>query len=274
MAGRSRRNRRSDPTWATIWNPPETAQNRELAAMGADTQRPELRQALLLAIWPDHNECPCGQVGVTTAHGTEADIASRCPTCRSTLALAEHKPHAAKRQTCPATWEEYEAALEVALIQRNERWPGTPPESCCRPHTWSNECEPWFHARRPGSLYQLGLPQVVSYALHAGMPVTLITDRGSATEVYKTRRAGFDISPAWVPVRTHGRLINTLVSQVARAKPSAAEYSQLRHLVTILWAREPWRCHQTLNRPAKRALETWTRPHLKNDPERSVRVAP
>lgn len=89
-------------------------------------------------------------------------------------------------------------------------------------------------------------PQVVHDAVRHRVPVTVLTDRGSASKVYGTLRWGFELAPAWVPTEVDPRLPQCPRYQDACSRQEAQGRRGARSVAVLGPCRAGWRAEASL----------------------------
>lgn len=259
-----------DPAWATRpWWPKEPWQNNALASLGTASRSAPLRAAVIDGLFPGLlRACSCGAAVELAESGNGPDWNAVCarPGHASTLASAEHKPRGAAAHYKPCSAAEFATAATAGLILVGPG-PGLagaaprgpqPLVTCGAPHPWASCHLQWPHKGVLGGDSQLALPQIVVDAVRLGHGVTLVTDRGSATEVYKTRAWDIDIDPVPFPIRTTASLLDSIAHRLPADLPPD-ERRAVRRAFTLLWARASWPTHDALSRRAKQWLAPWAK---------------
>jgi len=132
----------------------------------------------------------------------------------------------------------------------------------------SSTCKPFPHKRDRGigvETSRFCLPQVVEDSVKHNMPVTLLTDRGTASETYQTCSFHYDLNPEMVPVRTTADFLNALANRVvALPNVAATDRAAVRRLIALLLCRTGWHIRPEdaiyLSPPLKRLLPRWVYP--------------
>jgi hypothetical protein len=101
----------------------------------------------------------------------------------------------------------------------------------------------------------------VLYSVRAGLPCTLITDRGADPSVVYGTEPYYTINPDWVPVRTIPAVLNSLASSADCLQLSSSDHELLQDVVTRLWWQSPWEAVSALSEPANALVRSSARGH-------------
>lgn len=247
--------------------PKEPWQNRAFASLGSAERSSALRHAVLTALLPGvPTSCACGGAVVLRESGSGPDWTAVCAHCTPlrVFAAAEHKPRAAPRHDKPCTVGDYDDAVRRGMIRMGvgTGLPGAPPRrhrpavSCEQPHAWAVCGLQWPHKAVLGG-YRLALPQVVVDALALGMPIRLVTDRGTPTTVYRSDDWDIEVLPRWFPVTTTAQLLDRLAARVHGL--DRQEREAVRRAMTMLWARADWATHEDMRSRTRAWLQPWAK---------------
>jgi hypothetical protein len=235
------------------WYPHETETN-ELVAQAA--QLPGVGLSVWRMIWPDitASDCEvCGEPLVFRACRTGADWVLSCP-AGHIVRQAEHKPDGAPGQWSRATAADYKRAVSDGLIVPGQDWRGIPAPWHRQIHPRTSRCARCEEVKGTG-MFRLTLPQVVCYRLDHGVPCTLVTDRGDATDVYirayPSLGDDFIIAPAVAPVRTTPTVLNSLAGALRRCSLSHDQRCLICDIATRMWWRLPWDQVRSVYAPAR-----------------------
>jgi hypothetical protein len=244
--------------------PYEAVTNRRVAALA---QRPGVGAIVPVAIWLDAPSSTRAFPSRALAFADRSVGADWVLTHQdvTTARQAEHKPWPTPSQWSWATVDYYRNAFEYGVIEAGTEWPGIPSGSHEEPHSgraWKGACWSCYSVKGTrGRQTRLTLPQVVVYCVRAGLPCTLITDRGQdASAVYGTGQF-FKINPDWVPIRTIPDVLNSLASYADSMHLSRDDRGLLQDVVTRLWWHSPWEALSSLSESANELVRPSARRH-------------
>lgn len=238
------------------FQPDETLMNDALAEIGCDPN-PAIRSAVIAGFWPLASRAHrCDTVLEVRARRSGVDFAAGCPACGARpVQLAENKPRAAKihyKAVDSATWAR---ALAMGLVLPTTGLTSPPADTCSEPHSWSDACDGYWHGwlDREHTVWELRLPQVVTDAVEYALPVTVVTDSGTASDLYQTAERGFYLSERHFPCVTPAGLLHGM----AAAMPALTreERRRVERAFTLVWSRVGW--GHRLSRQAKRYVAAW-----------------
>ena len=262
------------PRWeANPYKPDEALINAALGGIGSN-RNPEIRRAVLASLWPGKESTHCGEVMQVRACGQGADWRAECVStiCDSgPQHLAEHKPREAPPHWKPCDPDTWIVAKRSGFIALWDECPWPPPPTCAGIHDWSESCDGFWHGPvndGTGLRYRLWLPQVVVDGVQHGLPVTIVTDRGSATELYQTWTlgCGFDLNPDWFPVRRTVDLLNDMADAMPHL--DGPERREVVRAMTLMWSRVGWEKNYRLSHRAKGFIAGWVEACAERPPKR------
>jgi hypothetical protein len=239
------------------WWPQESKTN---WMVGQAAQLPGVGPLVWRAIWPTITGNYCGTCGGQLAfHANEvgADWVLSCQSGHVNY-QAEHKPWGTPLQWSRAIVADYKRAVNEKLIVPDIHWQYNFAQWHEQPHARTakcGRCEGIKVQGRYSGMFRLTIPQVIRYQLDNNVPCTLVTDRGSATQIYVNDyddvRGDFVIAAAGVPVRTTPAVLNSLGGLLRHRSMSRDQSRVIQEVVTRLWRRLQWAEVRSLYAPSR-----------------------
>lgn len=160
-----------------------------------------------------------------------------CTECQALYLVHEGKP---KKSTAMA-WNIPDTVQTLRHESVAELWPGAEkiPESCLEEHEGQFDCE--YSHDWHGKQMVLALPQVLTYAWDADVPVLVTCDDSKPQDIdalYDTNadapEAPFRLNPEWYLVRSNSQVINNLINTLDQLDMEDPDADRLRSVVSAM----------------------------------------